>query len=205
MEEESLTFVLSIPAVRTAIALLKSRDTHPFFIAYLWLRRQSALQSTTTEIEPNWVDLGPYLRVADAPTNKPFLRPFWKGARSEGREWLNSNLAGSFAPSSLREAPREVIDTTAAGFFVLRPDHCSLALEKLLSGERMEVLPLSLFLFRDFGFVAEEVPTVEDLVNSFKAEFGFSDADQGEFETIFAQDFDPRSLENIFELYRGDS
>lgn len=201
MAEKSQTFVLKLSTVQLSVRALLNRDTHPFFIAYLWLRRQAHNQGSQIDIDPKWADLGAFLRVVDAPATRPYLRPFWKGARADGREWLNSNLAGSFAPSSLRDAPREVIDTTAAGRFILRKNHWNLALSKLLLGSPMSVVALSAFLFREYGFVGSDSPTANDLIRIFREEFGYLNSDQAEFQTLFSEDVKYFGSDNIFELH----
>jgi hypothetical protein len=184
--------------------MLLERETHQFFIAYLWLRRQSNLQGTQSAINPHWAELGGLLRVADAPTDRPYLRPFWSGNRPDGKEWLNSNLAGSYAPSSIRLAPREVIDTTAAGDFILRKDHSSRALSKLLLGNQMPVVPLACFLFREYGFISDIEPATDDLIRIFREEFGYSSSDEHEFQTLYVEGFDLVDFEQIFELFNEE-
>ena len=103
------TYVIRREGVRVATQALLSRDSHPFFIAYLWLRRQAVIQGTTAHIRPDWAGLAPYMEVSGALPSKPYLRPFWQGRHDSGQEWLNNNIAGSFAPSSLRKVALQVL------------------------------------------------------------------------------------------------
>ena len=112
---------LTLDAVRSAISQLRAQSVHPYFPAYLHLRRQAAAQGSTQDIDPDWHELSPFLQVRDAPTAKPHFRPFTSGTGASDGEWLNPNLAGSFAPSSLRpgQPPLHVVEisTTARGRF----------------------------------------------------------------------------------------
>ncbi len=180
------TYVICLDVVRESIQSLLGRQTHPYFIAYLHLRRQAALLGRMTELPGEWSSLGPWLDVPGGPEGKPYLRPFWLGARTAQQEWLNPNLAGSFAGGSLRALPRNVIDFDGDQFS-LRQDHPQRALEHLLAGVAMPALPLSAFLLRNFGIVANDEPTARDVVALFCQEFGYTD--EKEFHTLYR--FDP--------------
>ncbi len=180
-----LVYVVRLARVRQSIETLLARQTHPYFIAYLHLRRTAARQGRLTGLTPNWAALGNLLEVPGAPPGKPFLRPFWKGQRDAHQEWLNANLAGSFAPSSLRGVPLRVVDTDAQGRFLLRERHWELAREHLLLDNPMPVLALAAFLFRDLGlyFVAEPGPAT--LIELFRREYGYSSEDETEFNELY--------------------
>lgn len=180
------TYVVLDWRVKQSIEKLLSRNTHPFFIAYLWLRRRGMMLGDMTEITPDWGSLEPYLRVPGGPAGKPHLRPFWKGARNSRQEWLNENLAGSFAPSSFRsEYVTPVVTTNAAGRYVLRGDHWKQALDHFLYGERLPAVAVAAFLLRDFGLIASSPPQPIDLVNAFREEFRFPAASEEKFDTLF--------------------
>lgn len=178
------TYVLKVKHVRHAVDALLARDTHPFFIAYLWLRREAGRQGTTEELRPNWSDLGRFLAVEGGPPGKPYLRPFWKGERNANQEWLNRNLAGSFAPSSFRGVPRQVIEPNADGSYRLRDEHWNRALEFLLYGEPLPAAAVAAFMLRNRGFVSPAPPTHADFVMQFVAEFGYRE-EPIEFGVVF--------------------
>lgn len=178
-------YVIPVERARECVTRLLSQQIHPFFIAYLYLRGLAGRFDSLTGLTPNWPNLGALLEVRDAPPGKPYLRPFWKGSRAAGQEWLNSNLAGSFAPSSLRGVPQRVIEVDAAGRFNLRPDHATCALQHLLFNRRVPALALAGFLFRDYGILAASPPGSADLVDLFRHEYGYQDPDQAEFETLY--------------------
>jgi hypothetical protein len=163
--QQQPTYVLSVEAVRWGLATLEGQKIHPFFIAYLFLCKWAAEQDTTTDIEPAWPELATYLEIRGGPPAKPFYRPFWHSTVNDpGRYWLNRNLAGSFAPSSLRNVPARVIDVFD-GRFSLKPEHGALALTHLLYGQPVSAVALASFLYRDYGFVSDDgsTPTHKDV------------------------------------------
>lgn len=179
-------YVLPVQRVRESITHLLERDTHPFFIAYLHLRRLSGRQGRTTGLAPSWPDLGTILEVTDNPfPGKPYLRPFWKGQRRAGQEWLNENLAGSYAPSSLRGVPMQVVETDASGRFNLRDDHWRLAFHHLLFDAPISALAIAGFVFRDYGIVADGPPGPSDLIGLFRTEYGYRSEDDAEFNQLY--------------------
>ncbi len=181
-------YVVPVERATESVAELLNRNIHQYFIAYLHLRRQSALQGTTDEIAPDWAELSRVLHVEGHPEKKPHLRPFWPGQRDAGQEWMNENLAGSYAPSSLRDVARQVVDTNAERQFILREGHVALALEHFLGGSRVPVLPLAAFLFRDRGLVASE-PSDTHLVTVFREEYGYGEQSEDEFAALFDADW----------------
>jgi hypothetical protein len=181
--------VLAESKVREAITTLIGRRTHPLFVAYLHLR-QVAAQSPTgslTDIQPVWTEVSEVLRVPDAPSKHPHLRPFWSTANSKiDRYWLNDNLAGSFAPSSLRGGNGivgVVFIAQADKSFTLLEGHVQAALTGLLFDQRMPVHALAAFLLRDHGFINPTMPIPDDLIPIFRERYGVADDD--EFNTLY--------------------
>lgn len=189
------TYVLRVGRVREAIDKLLSRDTHPFFIAYLWLHRQSVIQGTTDGIEEYYAELAPYLEVEGGPRTKPYLRPFWAGKRDGGQEWLNRNLAGSYGPSSIRRNVRTVVTTNADEEFVLQENHWEKALHHFLNDVKIPVMAVAAFLLRDRGFVSSSPPTAADLVTAFREDFRYGEDMNHEFETLFDTTWNPHGDE----------
>jgi hypothetical protein len=167
------------------VRTLLGRDIHQFFVAYLHLRRLAGRLGRITDLEPNWAQLGTLLEVPGGPEGKPYLRPFWKGARDAHQEWLNRNLAGSFSPSSLRGVPARVVETDASGRYSLREDHWRLAREHLLFERPVPVLSLAAFLFRDFGLRSDHKPGPEDLISLFRVQYSYTPNDDAEFAHLF--------------------
>ena len=150
-EPSDRTFVLTVPTVRWAIDELRSAKVHPFFLAYLHLRKHAGTDGTSV-ITPHWDELGDVLRVPGGPPGKPYYRPLWHGnVDDRGRYWLNRNIAGSYSPSSLREVPRRVVDLVDSEF-VLKPAHARLAREHLLFDKPLSAAALAAYFYRDYGF-----------------------------------------------------
>lgn len=179
------TYVLLPGRVRDCIDALLQRDTHPHFVAYLYLRFLAGKSGSMKGLQPNWADLGKVLEVPGGPAGKPYLRPFWRGERNAGQEWLNENLAGSFAPSSLRVVLGRVVQTDAQRRYSLRPKHWELAREHLLFKEPIPVVALAGFLFRDYGFVATTPPSSIELIDVFRREYGYTAEDDVEFNALY--------------------
>lgn len=190
--DESRLVVIPAATVRVCIDRLQAQQVHQFFPMYLHLRRQAALQQTTQGIAPNLDDLADFLRVPGGPFGKPYLRPFWTGRRAARQEWMNRNLAGSYAPSSLREVPRRVIELTPEGKFSLRDNHWHLAKEHLLENEAIPVRALAGFYLRNYGCMASGTPSSSDLSRSFLELFGYTSwqPNTEEMDTLFDPSWD---------------
>jgi hypothetical protein len=202
IDNEQPVSVLTLEAVRWGVSTLKASKIHPFFLAYLYLRKRAEEQGSTADIAPSWEDLGRYLEVKGGPSGKPYFRPFWHGNTDDpGRYWLNPNIAGSYSPSSLRKAPYEVIDTEGS-HFSLRPSHSILARQYLLFNEQVNALALSAFLYRDFGLIAPGALSPGDLVSVFRNDFRFH-AEAPEFDDLFF--VDAPAVLNWFEPLDDDT
>ncbi|MBU8857415.1 MULTISPECIES: hypothetical protein [unclassified Micromonospora] len=194
-------YILDRDAVRWAIRHLTSRPMHPFFLAYLHLRALAMENGRLTALKPRWSDLIPYIRVPGGPPKKPYFRPMWhKSVEDKSRYWMNRNLAGSFAPSSLREEPRKVIEIEN-DLFTLKPNHADLALKYLLFDSQLSAAALGAYLFRNFGFrsTTGDPPEGSALVDALKEAFLFDQVDLDfDFETLF-DDKVPAELRDPFE------
>lgn len=180
-------FVLSTSIVRWAIEQLRSAKVHTFFPAYLEIRRTAADSGSDTDLHPSWANLEQFLQMPGGPPGKPNFRPFWHGAWKEGQDWMNANIAGSYATSSIRKVPLSVVDAQGSAY-ALKKDHARLALQHLLFGEPLQVVPLATFYYRDFGFTTDG-PSIGplDLITVFREDFGYTSADNAEFSILFAE------------------
>jgi hypothetical protein len=196
-------FVLRVPVVQQCIDVLLSRDTHQFFPAYLHLRRRASATGSTEALSPDWAEVHTWLNVPGGPYGKPNLRPFWHGKRLAGQEWMGKNLAGSYSPSSLRQAPKEVVEIDAEGRYALRPQHWELARKFLLSDETLPVLALAGFLFRNFAIVSDEPLSPQSLVALFRGYFGYATPDDDpEFNYLYDVE-NPLELDDWFQPRNG--
>jgi hypothetical protein len=178
-------FVLTTSVVRWGIEQLQSQKVHTFFPAYLEIRRTAIESESDAEIYPDWSNLEKHLQVPGGPPRKPNFRPFWHQTRKGGEDWMNANIAGSYAPSSIRKVPATVVDPDGSGY-ALKGNHAELALENLLFGERLPAYPLAVFYYRDFGFTTDgpSLPA-QGLMEIFRQDFAF-DADSPEFDVLFS-------------------
>ncbi|PPH08592.1 hypothetical protein C5C36_16210 [Rathayibacter sp. AY1G1] len=142
----SPTFVLTVDAVKWAIATLSKRKIHPHFLAYLQVHRRWTYDG---QFDPQWSELRPLLEMPGGPRKKPNYRPLWNRDSDGSVFWFNDNLAGSFATSSIRRTAGFLVDGET---YVLPEDHAIRALDKLLYGDRAPAVALSVYLFRNFGF-----------------------------------------------------
>lgn len=203
-------WVLTTAAVRDCIAQLREYPVHPYFPAYLHLRQRAALHGDTSDIKPKWDDLSPLLQVDGAPPSHPHFRPFTINGANTDQEWLNANLAGSYAPSSLRvgQPPLRVVELSdTRGRFNLPNDHWVLARVHLLSDEKLPLLPLAGFFLRDYAFSDyDDPPGAVGLVEGFTELFGYTD-DTGEEEVDYLYELpdDDVDADDWFEEFDGGS
>jgi hypothetical protein len=205
---EKPLFVLTTSVIRWALEQLQDLNVHAFFPAYLEIRRtviRSELNAADT-VQPTWADLEPYFQVPNGPPKKPLFQPFSQGEHKEGKGWMNRNIAGSYAPSSIRELPKKVVKPIGSGY-ALRDGHAELALAHFLSGERIPVIPLATYYYRNFGFTTDG-PSIgpHNLIDVFLDDFEFEDH-LGEFETLFTPGIPDRTdwFERWMETFSEES
>jgi hypothetical protein len=185
-------YVLTLPAVRWGINTLKGTKVHPFFLAYLHLRKRSAEEGSDV-VSAQWDELGELMRVPGGPPGKPYYRPFWHGNVDDpGRYWLNRNIAGSYAPSSLRNVPLKIVEIVGSEFR-LRPHHAQLARQHLLLDQPLSAIALAAFFYRNFAFTVQPpaAPSPFDLPEVFREDFHFASQDDEEYAVLFDEGIPP--------------
>lgn len=172
-------FTIRDDIVAASLAVLRNRKIHNTFAGYLSIVRTAAAYNRTDNLQVNFKEFfDTFFRVPDAPKEKPYALPFWDTPPSNANMFFNKNVAGSYAPSSLRsESPfLKVVSISGKGNqarYSLRPKHTYLARAHLLYNERIPAIPLSAFLYRDYAFLWE-TPSILGLVSVFQKEFGYS-------------------------------
>jgi hypothetical protein len=208
--------VLSPGLADLALNNLIKTTAHPHFAGYLCVLHAARESGKQRGLDPKFKDFfDRFLRVEGGPSRKPYVQPF---DISKGDRWspfLNENVAGSYAQSSLRPiAPfRKVVSVEGEGqgaTYSLVPDHQTRAFEDLLLGRKMLAASLAVFLYRDFGFNPMSAD-LASVVSAFRDDFGLRDSIPGEssrFNQLFQDDSSALDQRNIFleaaPLFEGD-
>lgn len=174
---------LDLGFVARCIEHLRHKKIHRQFAGYLCICSAAALAGRPDKLKPGFkAFFDRFLLVGEAPDSTPYLVPFNDTGSPDANVWFNSNVAGSYAVSSIRpQAPlRRVADLFGSGkaaTFSLRDEHEESCLEHLLFGHKVNAIALAGFLFRDHGFAVTDgqSPSVEDLVSELYLLLGFND------------------------------
>lgn len=197
-DERAEGYLLAVGAVRRAIEVLVDCPSHEHLPGYLALLRKSSGElAGMADIEEFYTN---YLSVSEAPSDRPYLRPFL--SRGKRELLLNRNLAGSYAPSSIRPGKpfAHVVELTrtrnAEGShsvaYVLVDNHAARAFNGMLSEHKIPAVSLAIFLFRDRCLRVPEV-TIGELRGALR-EFLCIGLENPEgnliFDTLFGDDSD---------------
>jgi hypothetical protein len=120
---------------------------------------------------------------------KPYLVPFTVDDFEETELWFNKNVAGTYAPSSLRTTTPllkigEFEKDGRKSWWRLYDNHAELAKKHMCNGQKIPVELLAAFLFRDFGFEVDD-PSADKLVEAFCEEFGY-DRSSEDFTQLYS-------------------
>lgn len=172
-------YVLKPGVVRDCLHRLIDAPIHRMFPGYLCLQQQSGLDSQKTGLSfPYNEFFDDYLRVGEDESDKPYFVPFNQSTNpSLGSLWYNKNVAGTYAPSSLRStAPlMQIAEVEEGGHnskWGIEDRHWQLARHHLCDGNQIPAESLSAYLFRDYGFEVDD-PSAYTLVETFIEEFGY--------------------------------
>ncbi|NCC61911.1 MAG: hypothetical protein EOM12_13450 [Verrucomicrobiae bacterium] len=201
-----MTQVIRKQVVARALSRLREQKTHTLFPGYLYLQQRSAQLNRLEDLQPDFAAFfGQYLHVKNNPLGTPYIKLFTEQKASPMNLWLNENVAGSYAPSSLRSGHpfRKVVKITGRKYS-LPVNHAQLAFEHLLYSNPVQVADLSAVLYRDYG-LNDDVVSIRDVIDVFIYEFGYSNAHGSEpnenFELLYsfgtAQDWEEDWLEII--------
>ena len=164
-------------------------------IMYLAIRRQSAegFQDGLPSLDSMYEDLRRWLTVPGS-INSQYYRPFVSRGTSF---WMNKNLQGSYAWSSLRPNTKALFYDNDKNLRNPAPEEVAEVLLKRGSG-KLPCWALMGYLYRNASFsTTKDNPTQQDLINLCKTELHlFSEA---EFGCLF--DFSPSDdVDTIFEI-----
>ena len=183
--------VIRKSVVAQSLKRLREQKTHTLFAGYLCLQRQVGELNRLEDLQPNFLSFfNEFFLVADHPLGTPFIKAFTEQKPSTRNLWLNRNVAGSYAPSSLRpDQPfRKVVDISDRKYS-LPPDHARRALKHLAYGKQIHAVDLAVVLYRDFGFT-EAPMNIHSLLQTFCYEFGYSreigDRPNDDFDKLYS-------------------
>ena len=129
----------TLQAAAESIRALRRRRIHPHFAGYLCVLRAAAAADSTREIKVNFKQFfDEFLAYGNAPEKRPYVVSF-SGGRGTNSIFFNKNVAGSYAPSSLRpgHAFTQVVSVTGSktdARYTLPSGHAPAALRHLLYG-----------------------------------------------------------------------
>lgn len=181
-------YVLEPAVVRQAIRNLIESPVHRMFPGYLCLKQQESIHNRDDDLPFPYTEFfNQYLRVPGG--EKPYLVPFNPSKDpSDETLWVNDNVAGTYAPSSLRiDSPfTKVVEVEEAGHnsrWRLKPSHWQLARHHLCDGQTLPAESLAAFLFRDYAFETED-PSAYTLIQAFEEDFGY-EVSGAQFTTLY--------------------
>lgn len=187
--------------VRNGLQKLGAQTVHKAFGGYLPILRAATQAQSMGPLTVGFKHFfDTHFAVAGSTTKWPYYVPFGAAGDLSGR-FFNRNVAGSYAPSSIRPVNplrrMTSIDATPAGVtFELMDDHADIAAE-LLKGDTVPGASLAAYLYRDFAMAPGSSPS--DLYRHFKLEFGFAFVgSRKRFEDVFHDDTDDLGLA-VFE------
>lgn len=183
-----IRYVLEPAVVQEAIRKLIESPVHRMFPGYLSLKQQAGIHGRDDNLPFPYTEFfNQYLRVPGG--DKPYLVPFTPSEDpSDETLWVNDNVAGTYAPSSLRiDSPfTKVVEVEEAGHnsrWRLQPNHWQLARHHLCDGQTIPAESLAVFLFRDCAFETED-PSAYTLIKAFEEEFGY-EVSGPQFTTLY--------------------
>lgn len=183
-------YVPTLSKVRTSFETLTDLDAHRALAGYLCVINAAALEGRETDLRPDFRGFfDRFFRIGDPPNKKPYAVPFARGAKSI---LFNENVAGSYAPSSLRpvnplHSLMEIKGSGNQASFTLRDNHIEQAIELLLPNP-LPIYEFACFIYRDFGFTVN--PDRHEIETAVSSDFGFA-LDKGLFgSNIFVDDLD---------------
>lgn len=195
-------YSVTVEAVREAVENLRKRKLHPNLAGYLCIKRDLRRSSNGKSVKPKFKGFfDEFLAVPGGP--EPYLVPFKETASLESSPWFNGNVAGSYAPSSLRDGGAFLkvcsVDRNTSQFS-LRENHAKLALNRFAASQQIPALSLAIFLFRDVMFEAPKLPGAKQLLTVFRDELGYRESvtkEAQEFSVLFIED--QLSTDPLFE------
>ena len=180
------THVVTIPAVKWAIATLGSQKIHPTFVPYLYLHKLTA-EGRLDEASASSAELLDLIRMPGNP-NKPYYHPLInRGDRTSGELlatfWKADNVAVSWSQGSIFRLSAGAWMSDGV-HYVMPGDHASRAKSDMLYGATVPAVAVSAYFLRNDGLILDtNEGTGADLIAAFRSKFTF--VDDAEFNSLF--------------------
>lgn len=170
-----MTYVIRKQSVARSLLRLREQKTHTLFAGYLYLQQRSAQLHRLEDLQPDFASFfKQFFLVGNHPLGTPYIKLFTEQKASAKNLWLNENVAGSYAPSSLRpEQPFRQVVNIVERKYSLPFDHAQRTRKHLLYSIPVQVADLSVVLYRDFGLF-DDVVNIQDIIDIFAYEFGYT-------------------------------
>lgn len=176
-----MRYTLSIDTVRAALQTLAATKSHEQLVLYLAILRLKSRDGEKYTEGDIYSVIKPWLEL---PGRKgyPYYRPF----ASRGKQfWMNGNLAGSFAPSSLRSS-RDLFYSSDSADNTLRLPSVDEIIASLKIKSPVPLWAVTCYFLRNASFIAKTGNWhVSDVLSLAEDYFGISRAD---YSDVF--DFD---------------
>lgn len=172
-------YTLKPEVVKRCLHRLIDEPIHRLFPGYLCLQQQAAHDGRLSGLSfPYNEFFDDYLRVKGDDSDKPYFVPFTESENPSIESlWFNYNVAGTYAPSSIRPTTplMQIAEIEEGGHnskWGLSDNHWQLARLHLSDSEKIPLESLAAFLLRDYAFNVEE-PSAYTLVKAYTEEFGY--------------------------------
>lgn len=195
-------YILDIDAVQESFWNLVDRRIHRLFPGYLCLRHEAGIENKLDELNFDYNEFfDKFFEIRSG--KKPYLVPFTVDEFEETELWFNENVAGTYAPSSLRTTTPllkvgEFEKDGRKSWWKLYDNHAELAREHLCNDRHVPVEHLAAFLFRGYGFQVED-PSADTLVQAFCEEFVY-DRDASDFTELYSTESTDIGSSDFIEL-----
>ncbi|WP_139140488.1 hypothetical protein [Streptomyces thermolilacinus] len=185
---DTTKWVLRIEVIRQAIKTLQAMHIHESFVVYMHVTRQGGRLAGKGQpkqvvgISPDWLgEVREWLDVPGGPPSKPNFLPFASRGSDPARFWKGENLAGLYAPSSLRSKNSLFVGPDKTYGLPLAEDGAidtSKLKESLLNGAAVPAWAIGAFIYRNRGFTAPSEPSGVNLLEVFRDDFSLTQEEQ---------------------------
>lgn len=190
MADFETAYVPTLPRVRQAMATLIGLGAHRSVAGYLAVLNEAASAQREDKLRPDFRSFfDRFFRIGDPPQKRPYAVPFTRNPKSV---LFNANVAGSYAPSSIRPvSPLYNVLTIEGGgtqaVFSLRDNHAVIARQSMLPSP-IPLYAFATFFYRDIGFSSQ--PAQANCEEAVTNDFCFALGGDPYKLNLFVSDFD---------------